>query len=171
MVFWLTGLSGAGKSTLGRHLVTHLKSAGYHPIYLDGDEIRQALQDPDAALGYDPKSRLRNAYRICNLARLLESQGFLIVVATMSLFHEIHRYNRSNFESYQEIWIKAPMETLRDRHPQQLYENQAKDVVGHDLIPEFPQNPNLVLSNSNPQELEVAHETLWQHCLNCLQKG
>ena len=43
--------------------------------------VREAIADPST--GHDPESRLRNAWRICRLARLAERQGLLVVVSTM----------------------------------------------------------------------------------------
>ena len=86
-VIWITGLSGAGKSTIARAAVTQLRALGELPVLIDGDQIREAIADPNT--GHDIASRLANAYRISRFAKLFAEQGHTVIVATMSIFHEI----------------------------------------------------------------------------------
>ncbi len=152
MVIWLTGLSGAGKTSIGRALTAKLKARGVFALMLDGDEVRQAIADPHT--GHGRADRLRNAYRICRLARLLESQGAVVVVATMSLFHEIHDWNRARFDAYFEVWVQADMGVLRRRDGKGLYakvdSGEARCLPGVDLDYESPRNPDLTLENNAP---------------------
>lgn len=164
MVFWITGLSGAGKSTLARTWFEHLRNQGILPFLIDGDEMREVIRD--LQVGHDRLSRIQHAHRICRLARLAERQGHLVIVATMSLFHEIHQWNRQNFEDYLEIWLKVDSEVLRRRHPKGLYNGGHTNVVGLDLPAEEPQQPHLVLSNNSerPDLMDFVEqiESLWK---------
>lgn len=146
MVFWITGLSGAGKSTLARNWCAYLREHhGCLPILLDGDEIRAVVADP--AAGHDRPGRLRNAFRLARLAHLLESQGHTVVVATMSLFHEIHDWNRRELKGYLEVLLQVSPEVLARRHQQNLYDGSHSNVVGLDLPAEEPKQPHLILDN------------------------
>ena len=104
-VIWITGLSGAGKTTVAQAAARCLRLKGMHPVILDGDAVRDVVCDPHT--GHDRVSRLANAYRICRLAKLLADQGHLVLVATMSLFSEIHRWNREQLPNYLEV--KRPL--------------------------------------------------------------
>ena len=154
MIIWITGLSGAGKTTIAKALVERLKHTTPAVIHLDGDDIRHCIQDPNT--GHDRDSRLANALRICRFAKLFEQQNFLVVVSTMSLFHEIHDWNRANFDAYREIFVKVHIDTLKQRNARGLYSSVAsgevQNVVGIDLIIEEPQEPDLILNNNHPQE-------------------
>jgi adenylylsulfate kinase-like enzyme len=44
-VFWITGLSSSGKTTIGQKLWSRLREAGRPAIFLDGDELRQAIAE------------------------------------------------------------------------------------------------------------------------------
>ena len=151
-VIWITGLSGAGKSTIARATVRQLRTQGKQPILIDGDEIRDAIRDPHT--GHDPASRLANAYRICRLARLLADQGHIVIVATMSIYHEIHSWNRKHLPNYFEVWIEVDLLTLQTRDPHGLYSQAVNgvthNVAGIDLTYERPENPDLILQNKPP---------------------
>lgn len=157
MIIWLTGLSGAGKTTIGQILSKKINSKS-PCVFLDGDAIRAIVGDPH--IGHDRQSRLANAYRIAKFAQHFESQGFHVVVSTMSLFHEIHDWNRKNFKKYFEVLIESSLEHLKKNDDKGLYglaaKGELKNVVGHDLPAEKPLNPDLVITNNHdlpPQEI------------------
>ena len=146
MVIWITGLSGAGKSSLARRVQSRLRAQGQHAVLVDGDAVRAIIADPH--IGYDRASRLANAYRIARLAHWLESQECLVVVATVSLFHELHEWNRAHFRDYREVYLETSTTLLHQRHPQQLYAGEQRgDIVGREIVPEFPREPHLQLNN------------------------
>ena len=64
---------------------------------------------------YDAKDRLENAWRISKLCNLLSEQGNNVIVATMSLFKEIHKWNRKNFNKYYEVYLDIPISELKKR--------------------------------------------------------
>lgn len=145
-VIWITGLSGAGKTTLARALLEHLQGA----ILLDGDELRIALGS--LRTGYDAQSRKSLAFAYSGIARLLALQGFTVVVATISLFHELHKWNRENIVNYLEVFLDVSEDERKRRDPKGLYrgydKGQIKNMSGHDLTVEFPENPHLRLDSS-----------------------
>ena len=159
MVVWITGLSGTGKSTIARALFLELRAQGHACLLLDGDEVREAVADPNTL--HDPESRLRNAFRICRLARLAERQGLLVVVATMSLFDRIHVWNRENLEQHLEILVQVDLEELKARDAQGLYSRQGRgeerNVGGIDLKVELPLEPHLVLDNNQRRSSPEDH--------------
>ena len=53
-IIWFTGLSGAGKSTLANALELELHKEGKHTFLLDGDIVRQGLNQD---LGFSNEDR------------------------------------------------------------------------------------------------------------------
>ena len=149
-VVWITGLSGVGKTTISRRLTDIFREQSKQCVLLDGDEIRRAF--PDTHSGHDRDTRLINAKRNSGLAKLLSDQGFIVIIATMSLFTEIYEWNRENFSSYLEILVNVPMSVLVERDFNGLYsrarEGLINNVVGVDLNYDMPTNPDLILDNS-----------------------
>lgn len=156
-VFWITGVSGAGKSTVSRIIVDCLRERGEHAILIDGDEIREILGD----LKHDGNSRLSLGMQYAKLGRLLANQGTTVLVATISLFRELHAFNRQNLPGYFEVYLKAPLELLKERDPKGLYrgfeDGLVNSVAGLDLPIEEPLVPDLVVEMTpDLQAIDVA---------------
>lgn len=147
-VVWITGLSGAGKSTVARRVVDMARQAGANVVLLDGDQFRAAVGD---GAGHGREARLENAYRLARFARLLSLQGVDVVCATMSLFREIHDWNRRHLPRYFEVYLRVPLEVLEERDPKGIYARaragREKGVVGLDLRPDEPLDAHLVIDN------------------------
>ena len=73
MIQWIYGESGSGKTTLARKLIDA------RTIHLDGDDMRRVWPE----LKYSEEDRLTNNMRIAHLARVLDRQGFNVVVSTI----------------------------------------------------------------------------------------
>ena len=164
-VYWITGLSGAGKTTLGRELWCRLRAAGRPATFLDGDALRTAIaEDLDHSAGHRRQSAMRNA-RLC---RLLAEQGADVVCATISLFHEVQRWNRANIPGYREIYLRVPMDELRRRDSKGIYARAPRgdtcDVVGLHLPAEAPEAPDLVLDNYGALDVATAVDRILAVC-------
>jgi len=160
-VFWITGLSGAGKTTLGRELSNRLRAAGHPVTFLDGDALRSVIAED---LGHSKEDRRRSAMRNARLCRLLAEQGADVVCATISLFHEVQRWNRENIPGYREIYLRVPLEELQRRDSKGIYAGARRDVVGLDVPAEAPEAPDLVLDNHGDLDVATAVDLILAVC-------
>ena len=139
-VIWITGLAQVGKTTTARTLAAALEACGRRPVLLDGDAMRVILDD----FGYAPDARRRLAFTYARLAREISAQGFLVVVATISLFHDVHEWNRKNIENYFEVFLEAPLECLSARKGAGVYaRSEEQPLVGVGIEAEWPVAPDL----------------------------
>ncbi|HQF53973.1 MAG TPA: adenylyl-sulfate kinase [Fibrobacteria bacterium] len=152
-VLWITGLSGAGKTTVSSRVQEFLRSRKVPALLIDGDRMREALRDP--TYGYDRESRLAGARRYARFAKMVADQGFAAIVSTISLFHEVHDWNRANLPGYFEVFLDVPEEVRRARDPKGLYAAHVRgdngSMGGLDLAVELPRSPDLRLDNSGDE--------------------
>ncbi len=155
-VFWITGLSAAGKTSIGRALSADLRDSGSRVIFLDGDTLRSVVSTD---LGYSAENRRSAAMRNGMLCRMLAAQGFDVVCSTISLFHEVQRWNRENIPQYHEIFVRVPLEELKRRDTKGIYlanGRSATNIVGLDIPAEFPEAPDLIIDNDSSLEADEA---------------
>ena len=152
-VIWITGLSGAGKSTIAKKVIGYLTERHDCCLLLDGDKVRLAINEN---LSHSPEDRVINASRISRLAKMLAEQNIIVVVATMSLYEEIHDWNRANLPNYTEVFIDVPISALIERDAKGLYakftQKGEKHVPGLDIPYHRPSNPDLVIDNSEHRD-------------------
>lgn len=147
-VIWITGLSGAGKSTLARDVAARLRSVGESVVLLDGDELREVFGAVAAnADNHGRAGRLALAMQYGHLCRVIAAQGLTVVIATISLFREVHSWNREHLPGYFEVYLKVPLDELRRRDPKGIYRRfdagELSDVAGLDLPVDEPAEADL----------------------------
>lgn len=150
MVIWIIGLSGAGKTTLASEVVRIVREQKSNVVLIDGDMVREAFGND---LGHSMEDRLKNAWRICQLGRLLDSQGIHVVCAILSLFPETREWNRRQLQEYFEVFIDTPIPSLIERDSKGIYgrfmNGQAKEVAGMDLPFPRPDNADMIIDNAH----------------------
>ncbi len=148
-VIWITGLSGSGKTTLANEVGAEIRKLKVNPIILDGDILRAvlALEDADH---FSKEQRLNIALRYSKICKVLSSQGFVVIIATISMFKEVYHWNRENLPGYFEVYLKVPMNELKRRDSNKIYSNsdltRVKNVVGLDIKVDEPVNADLVFT-------------------------
>ena len=171
-VIWITGLSGAGKSTLAIEVVGQLRAKGEHVALLDGDDLRSVFGAVAAnAQNYGLEVRLSLAMQYAHLGRVIAAQGLTVVIATISLFREVHAWNRANLPGYFEVYLKVPMEELRRRDPKGIYRRfdagELTNVAGLDLPIDEPDAADWVVEFDPSQSVDAVAQEL----MNQLEKG
>ena len=84
--------------------------------------LRRVLVDPKREkVSYNKNARLELAQQYARLCKLLSEQGVWVLIATISLFREIHDWNRKNISNYFEVFLDVPMAELRRRDSKGIY--------------------------------------------------
>jgi len=145
-VIWITGLSASGKTTLARKLVSELELNSHKVVLLDGDELRTIISDHHSNNLYQRSDRLALALRYSRLCKMLSQQNMTVVIATISLFKEVHQWNRENLINYFEVYLKVPLEELKRRDPKGIYRRyemgEIHYVAGLDIAIDEPSAPD-----------------------------
>ena len=153
-VVWITGLSASGKTTLANKLIDILQKKGYHPIGLDGDELRNIFNSYSKSEdNHNKKNRMDLAFKYSKLSQFLSNKGNIVIISTISMFNEIYKWNRKNIKNYFEIYLKVPIKELKNRDPKKIYSryfnNEIKNVAGLDLEIDEPYKPDLLIEFPN----------------------
>lgn len=124
-VVFLTGLSGSGKTTLARSVIEKLQKKGLTPVLLDGDEIRNAIK----LTGFDEESRKRHNLNVGYMAKILESQGKLVVVSLISPYADIRDQIRGMCNRFIEVHVSTDISVCMQRDTKGLYEKAIKGEI------------------------------------------
>ena len=161
MVVWLIGLSGSGKTTLAERIALDVRRRGRKVVLLDGDRVREFFGND---LGHGITDRQVNAERICRMCSFLDEQGIDVICAILSLFPESRAWCRKSLSSYYEVFIDTPLDQLMERDAKGIYtkfsKGQIANVAGLDLKFPTPENPDLVISNTDSLEALLAYSIL-----------
>lgn len=159
MIVWITGISGAGKTTLCDELSALLKPNIPELVVIDGDFVRETFGN---TLGYKEQDRIVQIQRIQRLARELDRQGLVVLVAALYANGDLLSWNRENFANYFEVYLDAPLTLVQARDAKGLYAKAARgempDVVGIDVPWHAPQNADLHVDATRapaPRELAL----------------
>ena len=150
-LIWITGLSGSGKSLVARKLKKKLDVKMNPFLHFDGDDIRKIFNFNKS----DYNHRLKYAFSYSKLCKKLTDQNFNVILAAISMFDDVRKWNRKNIKNYFEIYIKCKKKDLQKKNKKNLYKGKKKNVVGKDIVPQLPKNPDAIIVNNFKNDLNL----------------
>ncbi len=151
-VLWLTGLSGAGKSTVALGIEHELAKLGYFVQILDGDNIRDGINNN---LGFSLEDRHENIRRISEIAKLFKDGGIITVCCFISPTRNIREMSRKIIgdSDFIEVFLNTPLHVCEERDTKGLYKKarkgELKNFTGIDSPYEAPLNPEISVTTEN----------------------
>ena len=145
ILFWITGLSGSGKTTLGRKIKKDITKTYGPTIMISGDDIRKIFR----LKGYEYNDRVTILRKYSLFAKYITEQKINIILAVVGMIEAPRKWNRINIENYIEIYIKSSIKDIIKLNKKKIYnkKNSGK-IIGIDIKPEYPKNPDILISNS-----------------------
>jgi adenylylsulfate kinase len=127
---WLTGLSGSGKSTLALRLEHYLFQQGYDVFMLDGDNVRNGLNQ---GLGFTAQDRKENLRRVGEVAKLMLDAGLVVIGAFISPFVEERALVKSIVGEgrFTEVFVNCALEVCEARDNKGLYAKARSGIIPH----------------------------------------
>lgn len=148
---WLTGISASGKSTLAINLEKYLTNQKKHCYVLDGDNLRQGINND---LTFEIKDRKQVTRRIGEISKLMVDAGLIVIVSCISPFNKEREELKLKFEKNEffEIHLNTSLEECIKRDPKKLYQqaknNSSINNIGLGGLYEEPKNPFLRIDTS-----------------------
>jgi bifunctional enzyme CysN/CysC len=170
---WLTGLSGAGKSSIANALERRLFADGVHTYLLDGDNLRQGLNQD---LGFDDADRAEVTRRVAEVARLMVDAGLVVLTSLISPFHLDRDMARQLFDSSQfvEVFVDTPLAICEQRDPKGLYKQARagaiKNFTGLDSPYETPTCPDVHVLTVG-RSIDECADQIFTHLAERLRAG
>ena len=100
------------------------------------------------------------------LCKYLGDQELNVIIATISMFHEVQSWNRKNISGYIEIFVDTDRDELRRRDPKGIYKQfdagRLKNVAGEDLKVDIPTSPDFVVKSDVLAEVPKTAELIIQ---------
>lgn len=164
-IIWFTGLSGSGKTTIANELEDILHSNGISTFILDGDNIRQGLNND---LGFSQEDRKENIRRIGEVAKLFVDSGIVVLVTFISPFASERQLVRDMVEKdeFIEVYINCSLEECEKRDPKGLYQRakngEIKEFTGISSPYEVPENPEVIIETSK-YSIKECTESLYEY--------
>ena len=171
-LIWFTGLSGSGKSTLANALEKKLHQKGIRTYALDGDNIRNGINND---LTFSPEDRTENIRRIAEIANLFVEAG----VVVMGAFVSPYKKDRESIEyvvgnsNFVEIFVNTSIEECEKRDVKGLYKKaragEIKDFTGINAPYEAPDHPDLEIITDDlsiEESVEIIFKAINQKLYN-----
>ncbi len=163
LLIWFVGLSGSGKSTIASALEERLFADGIKTYILDGDNIRNGLNQD---LDFSDVSRKENLRRISEVAKLFVDSATVVLTAFITPFSvEREKIKSMIGEDYFEVFVSCPLEECERRDVKGLYakarRGEIKNFTGIDSPFEEPTNSDIVIE-SDKVALEEGVEQIYK---------
>ena len=167
LVIWFTGLSASGKSTLAIALERMLYSKDVLTQVLDGDKIRNGLNNN---LNFTPEDRIENIRRIAEVGRLFSDCGVVAISAFISPTNSIRHMAREIIgeKNFFEIYVSTSLEVCEERDPKGLYKKARAGVIknftGVTAPYEAPDDANLVIDTTKysvKEATQLIFDEIW----------
>jgi adenylylsulfate kinase len=162
ILFWITGLSGSGKTAIAENIKSNISNKYGPTIIVSGDDLRKIFNFKK----FSRKDRLAYALVYCKFCKCVTDNKINIILSTVSLFHKVRKWNRTNISNYVEIYIRSDINKIIKQKNKFFYKKNYKNIIGKDIKPEFPQSPHITIENNFNKSIIV----LTKHLIKKINK-
>ncbi len=163
-VLWLFGLSGAGKTSIATAISKKISSQQFPHFILDGDELRETVNQD---LGYSEEDRKENIRRAAEFAKLVVQQNMICISSFITPLKILRNLVKMTLnDNIILFFIDTPLEECIKRDVKGLYQKaqdqQISNFTGVSAKFEYPdENENVIrISTLNKTSATCADEIL-----------
>ena len=151
ILFWITGLSGSGKTTIAEKIKNNISNKYGPTVIVSGDDLRKMFNFKK----FSRKDRLTYALIYGEFCKCITDNKINVILSTVSLFHKVRKWNRSNINNYIEIYIQSDINKIIKQKNKFFYKRNYKNIIGKDIKPEFPKSPHIIIENNFNKSIKV----------------
>ena len=156
ILFWITGLSGSGKTTIAQKIESNISNKYGPTVTVSGNDLRRIFNFKK----FSRKDRLAYALSYSKFCKYITNNKINIILSTVSLFHKVRKWNRSNIQNYIEIYIQSNIHKIIKQKKKFLYKGNYGNIVGKSIKPEFPQSPHITIKNDFDKSISTLSNEL-----------
>ena len=156
ILFWITGLSGSGKTTIAKKIENHISKKYGPTVIVSGDNLRKMFNFKKFSI----KDRISYALIYGKFCKCITDNNINIILSTVSLFHKVRKWNRSNINNYIEIYIQSDINKIIEQKNKFFYKGNYKNIIGKNIKAEFPQSPHIIIKNNFNRSTNVLSKEL-----------
>jgi len=161
---WLTGLPCSGKTTLGKRLKKELIELGYNVAHLDGDILREGLNED---LSFSEEDRIENLRRAAHISRLFNENGQIIIASFITPTNEMRKKVKEIVGNIRMVYLKCSLEECEKRDVKGMYAKARKGMIkGFTGIDSPFEEPNeAIVINVEKQSIEESIKEILKNLL------
>lgn len=152
---WLTGLPCSGKTTIAKRLKKELNNLGYRIVHLDGDAVRDTLNND---LGFSDADRKENLRRIAHVAKLFNENGNFVIASFVSPTERLRKMIKEIITNFKMIYVKCGVGTCEKRDVKGMYKKakngEIPDFTGVSAVFEEPKDADITI-DTEKKDLET----------------
>jgi len=115
---WFNGLSGSGKTTLGEKLIEYYNKKNKKVFLLDGDVLRDGLNNN---LGFSLEDRKENLRRAAEVAKILNQNGIIVIATFITPTNDMRVSIADIIPDVKFVHLCTSLETCEKRDVKGLY--------------------------------------------------
>lgn len=146
---WFTGLPLSGKTTIANRVYEELEKLQIPIERLDSKDVRELIPD----IGYSREERNRHMRRIGHLVKTLQKNSVSTVSSFVSPYKESRKAIREMVQNNIVVYVKADLETCKQRDTQGKYEKAIKgeyqNFTGISDVYEEPKYAEIIIDTEN----------------------
>lgn len=115
---WFNGLSGSGKTTIGKKLIEYYGEEHKKVFLLDGDILRNGLNNN---LGFSIEDRQENLRRAAEVAKILNQNGIMVIATFITPTNVMRDSITKIIPNLKFVHLNTTLETCEKRDVKGLY--------------------------------------------------
>ena len=125
ILFWITGLPGSGKTSIAEKIHNVISKRYGSTITISGDDLRKIFNYNK----FSRKYRLAYALNYGKFCKCIADKKINTILSTVSLFHNVRKWNKSNISNYIEIYIQSDINKIIKQKNKFFYKGNYINIV------------------------------------------